>query len=59
MSEIRVSEIKVTPSPTQYELPCDGVPMETQRHKLQMDMLITRNIHSYTVCRTQFALKVN
>jgi Uma2 family endonuclease len=27
--------------PTQDQLPCDdGVPMETQRHKLQMDMLI-------------------
>jgi Uma2 family endonuclease len=27
--------------PTQDELPCDdGVPMETQRHKLQMDLLI-------------------
>ncbi|MGB3655180.1 MAG: Uma2 family endonuclease, partial [Rivularia sp. (in: cyanobacteria)] len=36
-----LSEISVTPPPTQYELPCDdGVPMETQRHKLQMDMLI-------------------
>lgn len=41
MSEIKVSEIGITPPPTQYELPCDdGVPMETQRHKLQMDMLI-------------------
>ena len=40
MSEITVSE-ESTPPPTQYELPCDdGVPMETQRHKLQMDMLI-------------------
>ncbi|MBS3027975.1 MAG: Uma2 family endonuclease [Dolichospermum sp. DET50] len=27
--------------PTQAELPCDdGIPMETQRHKLQMDILI-------------------
>ncbi|NEO14434.1 MULTISPECIES: Uma2 family endonuclease [unclassified Moorena] len=27
--------------PTQYELPCDdGIPMETERHKLQMQMLI-------------------
>jgi len=27
--------------PTQNELPCDdGVPMETQRHKMQMDLLI-------------------
>jgi len=41
MSEITVSEISLTPPPTQYELPCDdGIPMETQRHKLQMDMLI-------------------
>lgn len=41
MSEITVSEIGLTLPPTQYELPCDdGVPMETQRHKLQMDMLI-------------------
>ena len=27
--------------PTQDELPCDdGMPMETERHKLQMDLLI-------------------
>jgi len=27
--------------PTQDDLPCcDGIPMETQRHKLQMDLLI-------------------
>jgi Uma2 family endonuclease len=27
--------------PTQYDLPsCDDIPMETQRHKLQMDLLI-------------------
>ena len=27
--------------PTQAELTCDdGIPMETQRHKLQMDILI-------------------
>ncbi|WP_364305553.1 hypothetical protein [Moorena sp. SIO4A5] len=27
--------------PTQYELPCDdGIPMETERHKLQMELLI-------------------
>ncbi|PSO51259.1 MAG: hypothetical protein BRC33_00750 [Cyanobacteria bacterium SW_9_44_58] len=27
--------------PTQNELPCDdGIPMETQRHKMQMDLLI-------------------
>ncbi|MBE9143069.1 Uma2 family endonuclease [Planktothrix mougeotii] len=31
--------------PTQDELPCDdGVPMETQRHKLQMDLLIDQLI---------------
>jgi Uma2 family endonuclease len=31
----------VTLPPTQDELPCeDGVPMETERHKLQMDLLI-------------------
>lgn len=29
------------PLPTQDELPsCDGIPMETERHKLQMDLLI-------------------
>ncbi len=29
------------PPPTQDDLPCDdGVPLETQRHKLQMDLLI-------------------
>ena len=32
---------EVTLPPTQDELPCDdGVPMETQRHKLQMDLLM-------------------
>jgi Uma2 family endonuclease len=31
----------VTLPPTQAELPCDdGIPMETQRHKYQMDLLI-------------------
>ena len=31
----------LTLPPTQYELPCDdGIPMETQRHVLQMQMLI-------------------
>jgi Uma2 family endonuclease len=31
----------ITLPPTQDELPCDdGVPMETERHKLQMDLLI-------------------
>ncbi|TRU44878.1 MAG: Uma2 family endonuclease [Microcystis aeruginosa Ma_QC_Ch_20071001_S25] len=33
--------MQLTALPTQDELPCDdGVPMETQRHKWQMDMLI-------------------
>lgn len=31
----------VTLPPTQPELPCDdGEPMETQRHKVQLDLLI-------------------
>ncbi|BAY48084.1 hypothetical protein SAMD00079811_57030 [Scytonema sp. HK-05] len=31
----------VTIPPTQAELPCDdGIPMETQRHKYQIDLLI-------------------
>ena len=31
----------VTIPPTQDELPCDdGVPMETERHRLQMELLI-------------------
>lgn len=35
------SEPILLPLPTQDELPCDdGIPMETQRHKLQMDILI-------------------
>ncbi|MGV2387325.1 MAG UNVERIFIED_CONTAM: Uma2 family endonuclease [Microcystis novacekii LVE1205-3] len=33
--------MQLTALPTQDELPCDdGVPMETQRHKWQMDLLI-------------------
>jgi len=33
--------VPVIQLPTQDELPCDdGVPMETQRHKMQMDLLI-------------------
>jgi Uma2 family endonuclease len=36
---LAVHSIKLPP--TQAELPCDdGIPMETQRHKLQMDILI-------------------
>jgi len=39
-----VPMISLTPTwsvPTQDDLPCnDGIPMETQRHKLQMDLLI-------------------
>jgi Uma2 family endonuclease len=36
---LAVPSIKLPP--TQAELPCDdGIPMETQRHKLQMDILI-------------------
>ncbi len=32
---------KVVLLPTAAELPCDdGIPMETQRHKLQMDILM-------------------
>ncbi len=35
------TSIALTLPPTQYDLPCDdGIPMETQRHKLQMEMLI-------------------
>lgn len=34
-------ELMPAPPPTQDELPCDdGEPMETQRHKWQMDLLI-------------------
>ncbi|WP_353932284.1 Uma2 family endonuclease [Okeanomitos corallinicola TIOX110] len=41
MSEIIIAEPSVKLPPTQVELPCDdGIPMETQRHKFQMDMLI-------------------
>ncbi|NEP58226.1 MAG: Uma2 family endonuclease [Symploca sp. SIO2G7] len=33
--------VAITQLPTQYELPCDdGIPMETQRHFMQMQMLI-------------------
>jgi Uma2 family endonuclease len=41
MLESVLSEPSVKMPPTQAELPCDdGIPMETQRHKLQMDILI-------------------
>jgi Uma2 family endonuclease len=44
MSEAALIEpaaLSITLPPTQDELPCDdGVPMETERHKLQMDLLI-------------------
>jgi Uma2 family endonuclease len=41
MSEIILAESSVALPPTQAELKSDdGIPMETQRHKVQMDMLI-------------------
>ncbi|MBH8577935.1 Uma2 family endonuclease [Nostocaceae cyanobacterium CENA369] len=41
MSEIILAKPSVAMPPTQADLPCDdGIPMETQRHKVQMDMLI-------------------
>ncbi|HLO87636.1 MAG TPA: Uma2 family endonuclease [Nostocaceae cyanobacterium] len=41
MSETILTAPSVKLPPTQAELPCDdGIPMETQRHKLQMDLLI-------------------
>ncbi|MFM7405983.1 MAG: Uma2 family endonuclease [Cuspidothrix sp.] len=41
MLETVLAEPSVKLPPTQAELPCDdGIPMETQRHKLQMDILI-------------------
>lgn len=41
MSEIILAESSVALPPSQADLPCDdGIPMETQRHKVQMDMLI-------------------
>ncbi|MEA5616331.1 Uma2 family endonuclease [Cronbergia sp. UHCC 0137] len=41
MSQIILAEPSVKLPPTQAELPCDdGIPMETQRHKMQMDILI-------------------
>jgi Uma2 family endonuclease len=36
-----IADQKLVPPPGQADLPCDdGEPMETQRHKLQMDLLI-------------------
>jgi len=41
MSQIAPTGVGVTLPPTQAELPYDdGIPMESQRHKLQMDILI-------------------
>ncbi|NMG08248.1 Uma2 family endonuclease [Brasilonema sp. UFV-L1] len=41
MSETILAAPYLTLPPTQAELPCDdGIPMETQRHKYQMDLLI-------------------
>ena len=41
MLETVLAEPSIKLPPTQAELPCDdGIPMETQRHKLQMDILI-------------------
>ena len=41
MLETVLSVPSIKLPPTQAELPCDdGIPMETQRHKLQMDILI-------------------
>lgn len=40
MSETIVTVTSIKLPPTQAELPCDdGIPMETQRHKLQIDIL--------------------
>jgi len=39
--DIPLNEPKVPSLPTQDDLPsCDGVPMETERHRLQMELLI-------------------
>ena len=41
MSQKTLIESSVALPPTQENLPCDdGIPMETQRHKFQIDMLI-------------------
>jgi hypothetical protein len=40
MSETIMTVTSIKLPPTQAELPCDdGIPMETQRHKLQIDIL--------------------
>ncbi len=53
---IKTAQVKSFPInislPTQDELPCcDGVPMETQRHKLQMDLLID-TLHTWLAQRS-------
>ena len=41
MTPAQLAELGISMPPTQYELPYDdGEPMETQRHKVQMDLLI-------------------
>ncbi|UBF27343.1 Uma2 family endonuclease [Kovacikia minuta CCNUW1] len=41
MLEPAFNELDIPLPPTQDELPCDdGIPMETYRHKLQMDLLV-------------------
>lgn len=41
MTQTSLTQFEIILPPTQDELPCDdGVPMETQRHKLQLDLLI-------------------
>ncbi|WP_013324718.1 Uma2 family endonuclease [Gloeothece verrucosa] len=41
MTQTPLSNLNLISLPTQDELPCDdGVPMETQRHKIQLDLLI-------------------
>jgi len=41
MLSTKLQDFHITLPPTQDDLPCDdGVPMETQRHKLQMELLI-------------------
>ena len=41
MTPSQLEELGISMPPTQYELPYDdGEPMETQRHKVQMDLLI-------------------
>ncbi len=40
-------------TPTQYDLLCDdGIPMETHRHKLQMELLTTP-LHNWLVAHQQ------